>query len=67
MDTTFGTRSAPVARDTNVARDAHEFPSLRPFPSLDERIRKAHAERTVQMGYAIGSFLAEAWRLAVHR
>lgn len=72
METTLGTRRAPgrFARNTRseFTRDANrEFPSLRPFPSLDERIRKAHAERSVAAGYAIGSFLAAMWRLAVHR
>jgi hypothetical protein len=68
MDTTYIARSPLVARDTPVARDAHsEFPSLHPFPSLEERIRQAHAERSVEVGYAIGAFLAAAWRLAVHR
>jgi hypothetical protein len=33
------------------------------FPSLEERIREAHAEQSVAIGYAIGDALAALWRV----
>lgn len=33
------------------------------FPSLEDRIREAHAEQSVAIGYAIGDALAALWRV----
>jgi hypothetical protein len=33
----------------------------REFPSLEQRIQAAHAQRSVEMGYMIGTALAAVW------
>ena len=39
------------------------YPEHRDFPSLEERIHIAHAERSVALGYAIGDALDAVWRV----